>query len=166
MPISLNHVVTSSSNPVDICVTGHSLGGTLSVALGLALTDLQGDTWDKNNQAVVSVISSAGATAGDADFAQYYDQRLGTRTNRIWNKIDMVPHAWQSDMLLNIPNLYYPHIVPSALIYVLSDGALVGSKLAGTLKHVNAQSPGLPGQVNLDLIYEIGWTQLVSILYT
>ncbi len=148
-------LTTLSGTPLDITVTGHSLGGALSASTALALADLQGreNEWDPDRNAVVSAVPSAGPTPGTADFAQYYTQRIGTRTNRIWNVLDVVPHAWQINQLVQAPHLYYPYLPPNPLIELAVGAAIVDSKVGGTYIQINEQTPGLPGQVYLDKVY-------------
>ena len=96
---------------VEIIVTGHSLGGALSPSLALALMDLQ-KQWNINNNASVFALPTAGATPGNHEFVLHYNSKLEKSSrdrlgaNRIWNQIDMVPHAWETDMLDKIPTLY------------------------------------------------------------
>lgn len=116
----------SKENPVSVTVTGHSLGGALSPAVALMLSDSQGVSldeshgWDVEGHCTISVMPTAGPTAGDEKWRNYYDGRLGDNTTRGWNKFDIVPHAWQispdpspdvSAMLNQIPTIYEPTIV-------------------------------------------------------
>ncbi|MGZ3871488.1 MAG: lipase family protein [Mucilaginibacter sp.] len=82
----------------NLIVTGHSLGGALSPALALYLHDQQG-TWDPKKYAQIYCMSTAGATPGDGDFATYYNSILQPNTERIWNRLDVVPHAWVAALL-------------------------------------------------------------------
>jgi hypothetical protein len=90
-----------------IDVTGHSLGGALAPTLALWLSDTQGG-WDPAGQAEISVYPLAGPTAGNADFAAYYDQRLGSSTVRLWNPFDIVPLAWNHESMGKLADLYEP----------------------------------------------------------
>ncbi len=142
----------ASSAGTEIAVTGHSLGGALSASLALYLADKQGVAggWDANRRAVVSALPSAGATPGNAPFALHYDEVLGTRTNRIWNGIDIVPHAWELDMLNAAPHLYYPYIAPNALVLALVLLASEQSLGSGqNYLQLNHQTAPLVSQVNL-----------------
>ena len=94
-----------------VTVVGHSLGGALAPALGLYLEDTR-QNWDPADRATVAVWGFAGPTPGDADFASYYDARLGASTQRVHNPFDIVPHAWQKDQMERIPGLYRPRIKP------------------------------------------------------
>lgn len=75
-------------NPASVCFTGHSLGGALAPTLALYMRNNQG-TWDPQGKAVVTTISFAGPSAGDAEFASYFDAQFGytgraSRRGRGW----------------------------------------------------------------------------------
>ncbi|HEX4962225.1 MAG TPA: hypothetical protein VF173_15420 [Thermoanaerobaculia bacterium] len=89
----------------NIYVTGHSLGGALSPVTGLWLSDRK-TNWPN---ATVSVYTFAGPTPGNAAFAAFYAGKLGANTTRVWNQLDVVPHAWAQQApptLSQIPGLY------------------------------------------------------------
>ncbi|CAM2063969.1 Lipase-3 domain-containing protein [Sulfidibacter corallicola] len=147
----LEQQVAQASGTMNVTVTGHSLGGALSAGTALALFDTQA-TWNPDGKAVVAAVPSAGATLGDADFATYYSQQLGLRTNRIWNSLDIVPHAWNLSLLAQASNLYSPFLAPNLLINGFV--ALASSAAAGNgYTQINAEMPGLPSQVNLDMVF-------------
>ncbi len=79
-----------------VMVTGHSLGGALAPTVALYLKDTQGrpDGWDPAGGASLTCVAFAGPTPGNADFARYLDQRLGTDATRVLNPLDIVPMAW------------------------------------------------------------------------
>jgi hypothetical protein len=90
----------------NVSVTGHSLGGALSPVVGLWLFDHTATDWPN---ATIDVYAFAPPTPGDATFARYYARRLGSRTTRVWNRIDAVPYAWQQQeppQLSQIPGLF------------------------------------------------------------
>lgn len=119
--------------------------------MALALVDTQAE-WDRDGKAVISVLPSAGATPGDADFARHYDQQLGLHTNRVWNSLDIVPHAWHRNLLTQAGNLYSPFLPPNTLINGLV-GLATGISAANNYTQLNAQTPGLASQVNLDSVF-------------
>lgn len=147
--------LTLEGRPVDVSVAGHSLGGALTYVLSLALTDLQGEStsWDPHRRAVVSALPSAGPSPGNGDFAQYFIQRIGLRTNRVWNSIDVVANSWQPSQLRAAAHFYYPYIVPNVLVRTFLDLGVVNSRLAGDMTQVNPQTPGMPGQVSFSLMF-------------
>ena len=94
-------------DPVEMTVSGHSLGGALSPTLALWLLDTQ-KQWDHHTRAMISVYAYAGPTPGNGDFASYIDARFGDRLHRIANRLDVVPHAWNVGDLANLKALYTP----------------------------------------------------------
>ncbi|NER19877.1 MAG: lipase family protein, partial [Symploca sp. SIO1C2] len=106
----------------EIIFTGISLGGALSPVLALAALDSQ-DTWAHGNSFNIYVEPIAGPTPGNEDFSTYYNQRLEEHTTRIWNSIDIIPHAWNEEMLDEIPSLYEDEIGATDLIQTLVEGA-------------------------------------------
>lgn len=102
----------AASGKIDVVVTGHSLGGEMASTVALWLADTQGpqktksEQWDPDNNATVSAYTFAGPTAGNAEWAAYFDSRIGDRTCRVWNSMDIVPHAWNTDDLSKLPDLY------------------------------------------------------------
>jgi hypothetical protein len=148
----LTKTATAAASEFEVCVSGHSLGGALSATLALYLADKRSGAggWDPNGHAIVTAMPTAGATPGNTAFATYYDERLGTRTNRIWNALDIVPHAWELDMLNAAPHLYYPYLVPNKFVLGLVALALAQSTTSGqTYLQLNHQTPALAGQVGL-----------------
>lgn len=111
----------------NVTVTGHSLGGALSPSYALYLHDTRSQ-WDSAGNVTLFCQPTAGPTPGDDVFANYYDGILGANTNRVWNKYDTVPHAWEKDMLQEVPNLYAPTIEPNWEIKVFADVALFVSR--------------------------------------
>eukprot|EP00559_Dactyliosolen_fragilissimus_P004813 CAMPEP_0184866830 /NCGR_PEP_ID=MMETSP0580-20130426/23921_1 /TAXON_ID=1118495 /ORGANISM="Dactyliosolen fragilissimus" /LENGTH=262 /DNA_ID=CAMNT_0027366723 /DNA_START=663 /DNA_END=1451 /DNA_ORIENTATION=- len=91
--------------PLKITVCGHSLGGALSPLLALELLESQ-DDWDKGKLAQIHVKPTAGPTAGNEAWRDYYDAKLGTSTTRVWNKIDIVPNAWDPITLEKMKAVY------------------------------------------------------------
>jgi hypothetical protein len=58
----------TATNSINICVTGHSLGGVLSNTLAVYL--LQNPSWDITGNSTVSCISFAAPAAGNTQYAQ------------------------------------------------------------------------------------------------
>lgn len=96
----------------DVMVTGHSLGGALAAAYSLYLDDTRAE-WDPAQRIALQCLDTAGQTPGDADFSRYFGARLGAATRRIWNRMDVVPHAFHPETLGRIPTLYVPNIASS-----------------------------------------------------
>jgi hypothetical protein len=132
-----------------ITVTGHSLGGALSPAVALWLSNIQGQ-WDPTGRSQLACLASAGPTPGNGDFASYFSSQLGTATTRIWNAIDVVPHVWQASDIAAIPDLYAPEIPPDFLVRALADAAHFISQDGGYTQLMPVT--GLAGTVNTSLI--------------
>ena len=167
----------------EVIVTGHSLGGALSAALALALKDSQTkdstmnvlnvkgevegtlavNKWDESLNCIVSCMPSAGATPGNEAFANYFDQELGARTIRLWNNLDVVPHAWQTSMLDEITKLYEPGIKSNALIKLaVAKAKNQAAKSGETYLQIMEQIPGFPGVFNSEINNASGIANLIK----
>ncbi len=111
--VSLENFLTEhfadEGGPVEMAVSGHSLGGALAPALALWLRDTQ-KQWDPHDRATICVYAYAGPTPGNAAFAAYLDARFGNRVHRIANRLDVVAHAWDVGDLADLKALYTPEI--------------------------------------------------------
>jgi hypothetical protein len=96
-------------------VTSHSVGSAIGCLLALWLLETQA-SWDPYGYATIYCYPFAGPTSGDANFSQYYTSSFGKRSTRYYNRLDVVPRAWNADSLLTIPGLYNPPIDASALV--------------------------------------------------
>ncbi len=119
-----------------VTVTGHSLGGALSPALALALKNLQ-PQWNPASNVTINVMPTAGPTPGNKAWADYYDTQLGSTTERIWNELDIVPHAWELDMLSAIPKLYEPYIPATDIVSLFVSLAQKNSTKAGDMWQIH-----------------------------
>jgi hypothetical protein len=106
-----------------ISFTGHSLAGALAPTLALWFKERQGlaNGWDPRSEATLSVIAFAGATPGDAAFAELFDAQLGASCIRIHNERDIVPHAWDGLGMASVGGVYAgagisPNLLERALI--------------------------------------------------
>lgn len=90
-----------------ITVTGHSLAGALAPVLALWLKDTE-SSWNPTPSwpITINVLPIAGATSGNAEFAAYYNQRLGKDTLRLHNEFDVVPKAWYSPTMRKLTYIY------------------------------------------------------------
>lgn len=135
-----------------LTVTGHSLGGEMASTAALWLRDTQGIEWDKQNHAEVFAYCYAAPTAGNEVWANYFHQRLGSNAHRIWNSIDVVPHAWQLSDMTQIPNLYLPHIHAPMLLKLALKAAdfIVMGKHYTQWPALAEDNQPLQGKVNTD----------------
>jgi len=106
-PMSLmKFLLAQTASPIQLCVTGHSLGGCLAGALALYMKD-NPTLWDASGKSNVSCITFAAPTAGNAAFAAYSDSRfsggpyptnwdttLGTTCDAVRCNFDVAPLAW------------------------------------------------------------------------
>ena len=153
------------SSGVRVYVTGHSLGGALAPTLALWLEENRAE-WDPQDKAELAVHPLAGPTAGNADFAAYYDRELGGQTHRIWNPYDIMPLAWNPETMEKVAGLYEPDFKPGDLDHAAIDGLrdLVKDKgyaqidptakaLPGAIQTANTCNPKKP----MDWSSEVWW---------
>ncbi|MEO1055222.1 MAG: hypothetical protein AAFX87_31635, partial [Bacteroidota bacterium] len=114
-----------------IAVAGHSLGGALSPTLALALKDYQQE-WNPDATVRITTYPTAGASPGNKAFREYFYTQFNGNFFGKMNLNDMVPHAWQANLLDSIPQLYKgePYIQNVCLIDNLM------SKVQGKIKRV------------------------------
>lgn len=110
-----------------LAVAGHSLGGALSPSLALVLKQYQ-DEWNPDQTARIIAYPTAGASPGNLDFGRYFYNQIDSINFRgKMNVLDIVPHAWQIDLLDIIPALYKSVIDPPCIMKTLVDS--IGIKL-------------------------------------
>jgi pimeloyl-ACP methyl ester carboxylesterase len=86
-----------------VTVVGHSLGGALASVLALYLkTQL--------TSATLNCFTFAGPTAGNQQFADYFDKTLAGSSTRFFNTKDTVPDAWSTSTIKSIRKIYEPDI--------------------------------------------------------
>ncbi len=96
----------NTSSAINLCVTGHSLGGCVAGTLALYLKENRA-TWDASGSSNVSCITFAAPTAGNAAFSAYsdsmfsggpyppnWDTSLGTTFDAVRCNYDVAPQAW------------------------------------------------------------------------
>lgn len=92
----------------NISLTGHSLGGALTSALSLYLKEYHDcdNSWDVSGESDLELTTFASPTIGNKAFADYFDAHLGGLSRRIWNTLDIIPHAWEAESLKDLPDMY------------------------------------------------------------
>lgn len=115
-------LLSITNTPVNICVTGHSLGGMLASTLALYLLETQKmpNVWDTSGTSTVCFVSFAAPTAGNVAFANYSNQKFIAATRppaTMWDtnmntngdvvacSFDIAPMAYTS---LNLYNFQTP----------------------------------------------------------
>jgi hypothetical protein len=146
----LKAAVSAAGSPLTITTTGHSLGGSLSPLMALWLRDTQGtanvhpdEIWDPNSSATLIAYSFAGATSGDVNWANHFDSKFDAQhAFRVWNRYDVVPHAWNVADIRETPTLYSS--TPNPDIQKIADNAIAS---VGNLnyQHWQKDNPPLPG---------------------
>lgn len=127
-----------------ITTTGHSLGGTLAPVMAVWLK--QELSRGNGGAPIMRALPFAGATPGNDTFANYGDKLLGAaQIERVWNRLDVVPHAWNDALLNAVPQLYCPEIEPNWLVNGLVAWASSISKNT-RYTHLSADAPALPGE--------------------
>ncbi len=147
-------LAVQSQAAAQVETTGHSLGGALSPALALWLADQQGTPagWDPRGAATVSTMPTAGATPGNLDFANYYDGRLGTNTQRFINSLDPVPHWWNLETMGQLPALYAPAIPESPGIDNLLNLATAVAAKGGNYAPIVPAAIPITGTLNASIV--------------
>lgn len=175
----LAFLASQASSAINVCVTGHSLGGCLSPTLALYLTEQQ-SVWDGSGASTVSCVTFAGPTAGNSTFANYSDgvfaaatpppnwPALGTNCDAVRCDLDAAPLFWIADNISKstttspLFSIYDPNLdfstglsFPSdiAWTYILSDVLpLVASALADqSYQQIVSTAAQLTGTYNTKL---------------
>lgn len=128
-------------------VTGHSLGGGLASAYAPWLVT------DGFGAKTMKVYTFAAPTAGDQDFATYYNNLFPSRAFRYYNQIDLVPNAWAT--LPNIEQLFNPWPTCPSTVADLIDWAV---------PHIPAyvQTGSAPAGSAIVLPGKIHWTSTLA----
>lgn len=108
----MSFLASQTSSAINLCITGHSLGGCLAGTLALYLKENH-STWDSSGKSIVSCITFAAPTAGNAAFAAYsdlkfkgatyspnWDASLQTNCDAVRCDYDVAPQAWIASNLL------------------------------------------------------------------
>jgi len=127
----LSKAIASRKVPVELLVTGHSKGAALAAALAQWFVDSQGNDrpehsgWAGSN-VQLGCRTYAGPTPGNAIFGQRIQRSMGQEFRRVWNRCDLVPHAF--DTLEEVRTYYEDAVVLQPAINKLN--AVVEGKYA------------------------------------
>ncbi|WP_299112091.1 hypothetical protein [uncultured Winogradskyella sp.] len=123
---------TKSVGAINLCVTGHSLGGMLCGTLALYLQDTI-SLWDTSSNSNISSISFAAPSAGNTAFANHsdkvfssltpppnWDKSLGTNMDRVACDLDGAPYFYTAS------NIYGSSSSPLFNIYDYPSGGKPG----------------------------------------
>lgn len=127
-----------------VVMVGHSLGGALASVLALYLKE-------QLPSATLSCFTFAGPTAGNQQFADYFDQTMAGASTRIVNSKDTVPQAWNPTSIQTILTIYEPDIAtPDKIKNGINNNMLVLDFLNYQQPTAGAQT--LTGAVNTSII--------------
>ena len=110
----LDGLSTTSGSTLIFC--GHSLGGALAPTLALAFFNPSGGPLTLSSWDAVYLYPTAGPTPGNEALTSFIATVFPTGkpgaqpyqvwNANVWNSIDVVPHAWNTMMLDEVPTLY------------------------------------------------------------
>lgn len=137
----------ANHNPV-LVVTGHSLGGCL---VSVVAPWLQFALALENITVPIVPCSFAGPSAGNADFAEYFQNTFGY-SMRYHNSLDVAPYAWSN--LSAIENIYDPDGLPAP---DLAWDAIYAFEGAMELAGVNYAQPSSGNPLTGQFSPGLGW---------
>jgi pimeloyl-ACP methyl ester carboxylesterase len=101
-----NLLKNAGGNKIKINICGHSLGGLLSSTFALWLTD-ELTAMNMFDMLELSVYSFAGPGAGNSEYADYLNKKIGAGYISVNNNLDIAPLVWkESDMYDVLPGIY------------------------------------------------------------
>lgn len=137
----------ADTTDTEIIVTGHSMGACLGVVLAVWLTDVLGVN---DRKITISTCTFASPTPGETEFARYTATRLGSRNQRYFNQLDIIPLSFNN--ILEMKN------TPTKLEF--GDDLWVIPILDAVyelVKHSNYTHPGDHFPIQQELRTEGGW---------
>jgi hypothetical protein len=146
----LNDVTPQFAAGINLCVTGHSLGGCVAGTLALYLKDNPA-SWDATKKSFVCCITFAAPSAGNGDFVTYsdgqfadlsrqfpgWDQTLETNFDAVRCTLDVAPMAWLTSSVVITGDDWYPPLLniyePTLYFYNAYGGTAFSSALADVI---------------------------------
>ena len=113
--------IEAADQPVEINITGHSLGGAMAPAVGLWLADTQA-SWDPEGKATLAVYAFAGPSPGNEQFKTHFHEMFQDRYHGVVNHNDVVTKGWEYQSTQSIPNTYQPTIKPDLFVRAFFKG--------------------------------------------
>ncbi len=141
--------------PIHVC--GHGIGGALASLVALWLCDTQGNNtaardvaWDPQRRAKLHCTAFASPTPGNPDFATYLSDRLGAELDLIINRLDHAAALWDTQALLDLPELYKPQVGDNKLLQAIID-VLVSEIDRSGVEYEHAPTRELEGRLASEL---------------
>jgi hypothetical protein len=144
----LNDVTPQFAAGINLCVTGHSLGGCVAGTLALYLKDNPA-SWDATKKSFVCCITFAAPSAGNGDFATYSDGQFADQSKQFpgWDldknfdavrcSLDVAPMAWLTSSVVITGDDWYPPVLniykPTLYFYNAYGGTAFSSALADVI---------------------------------
>lgn len=96
----------NQTTPVELAVTGHSLGGGLSPCVALALKENQ-SFWNSSSNVTITTYPFAGQTPGNSKFQSHFFTKINASDFQgHYNQYDVVPKGFNINDMNQIAGLY------------------------------------------------------------
>ncbi|MGE5515365.1 MAG: lipase family protein [Bacteroidota bacterium] len=162
-----DYLNSEASTGTSLIFAGHSLAGALSPSLAMLLYGTQSarQEWKQ-----VLVYPTAGASPGNAAFARAFAEQFPPQTTGsqpwqrwntlLWNRLDVVPHAWCLDRMVKVPTLYHSSkLVKAELIPIVAYCLYTAGPDYAGLSNLVLQGTQRPGTIDdiMEFLKEMGY---------